>query len=163
MTLVPPDELLPLAPGRSVGGGRGAVVEDAPVSGQGEAPPVAVASLRLALEGLVLAVVDAGVDPAAAGRRTVVLQFPEMTNGAPPFAPAMNLAQHGVGVILAVVPRQRAQPGVSRSIRGALFQAPAEVDEELQLALRLTGRIDGLLAPLQQALRVGERPRLLRV
>src|SRR5262245_9661677 len=67
--LVPPDELLSLAPRLAVRRRGAAVVEDATIHRPGEAPAVPVAPVRLALERFVLAVEDAGVDPAAARGR----------------------------------------------------------------------------------------------
>src|SRR5437870_9232149 len=67
--LVPPDEFLPLAPRLPVGRGGATVVEDAPIARPGVAPAVAVAAARLAGVRFVLAVEDAGVDPAAGDRR----------------------------------------------------------------------------------------------
>jgi hypothetical protein len=48
-------------------------------------------------------------------------------------------------------------------VRGARLQFAAERDQELQLASRFAGRVDGFLAPLQEALGVGERPLFLHV
>src|SRR5438067_13607276 len=80
--LVPPDQLLPLAPRLPVGGGGAAVVEDAPVAWPGVAPAVAVAAARLARVRFVLAVEDAGVDPAAARCGAVGFQVGEVVDGA---------------------------------------------------------------------------------
>src|SRR5699024_8147218 len=79
--LVPPHELLALAPGPAPGVGRGAVVEDPPVGGPGPAPVrggLALLRAGAAAPGLVDPVrVDAGVDPAAAAGGAVVLHLRE--------------------------------------------------------------------------------------
>src|SRR5256714_14975646 len=67
--LVPPDQLLPLAPRLPVRRGGAAVVEDAAVARPGGAPARALAAARLAGARLVVAGGDAGGDPAAAGGR----------------------------------------------------------------------------------------------
>src|SRR5436305_86098 len=85
LLLVPPHELLPLRPGPAVGIGRGAVVHDAAVGGPGEAPlglQRVVGPLALAGAVAVRRGEDAAVDPAAARRRAVVLQFGEATHQA---------------------------------------------------------------------------------
>src|SRR5699024_2751927 len=73
--LVPPDPLLPLAPGPTLGVGGGAVVEDPTVRGPGPAPVGGGLVLLLAggaPAGAVHAAgVDAGVDPAATHRGAV--------------------------------------------------------------------------------------------
>src|SRR5204863_9360817 len=78
---VPPDELLLLTPRLAGEVGRRPVVEDAPVRGPRESPAVPevvllvsrLARVRL-VDELAVGVLDrdAGVDPAAAGRLTVV-------------------------------------------------------------------------------------------
>ena len=77
---IPPDELLPLRPGPALGIGRGAVEEDATVIGPGE-PPVRleriVGTPPLACPVAARLGEDAAVDPDAACRRAVVLQFRE--------------------------------------------------------------------------------------
>src|SRR5438270_2309957 len=112
--LVPPHQLLPLAPRRAVGARRAAVVEDAAVERPCVTPAVTVPPLRLALVCLVLAVVHAGVDPAAARRRAVVLQRAEVLHV------PLDLAEHRVGVVVRVAPRERAQPRVARRNGGTL-------------------------------------------
>src|ERR1051325_2409518 len=74
---IPPDELLSLAPRCALRGGTGAVVENAAIAWPGEAPPVAQIVVRLAAQGLVhaIAIENAGVNPAAAGGRTIIFQF----------------------------------------------------------------------------------------
>src|SRR5205085_8648468 len=89
---VPPDEFLSLAPRRSVRRGGGAVVENAAIERPRVAPSVRVFAVRLALERLVLAVVNARVNPASARRGAVVFQLAEMFDRAVARA-AVNLAQ----------------------------------------------------------------------
>ena len=79
--LIPPDEFFPFAPWRSVGGGRSAVVENAPIERPRVAPAVTVATTRSPTVGLVLAVVNAGVDPAAGSGRAIGLEFSEVLDG----------------------------------------------------------------------------------
>src|SRR5699024_9171581 len=79
--LVPPHQLLALAPGPSLRIRRGAVVEDPAVGGPGPAPVGGDLVLLLsgrAAPGLVDAVrVDPGVDPAPAVGRAVTLHLGE--------------------------------------------------------------------------------------
>src|SRR5256886_16981535 len=60
--LVPPDQLLPLAPRLPVRRGGAAVVEDAAGARPPLAPPAAVAAARPSGEGFVLAPADPGGD-----------------------------------------------------------------------------------------------------
>src|SRR5207244_4546807 len=76
--VVPPHEFLPLAPRRSVRRGGAAVVEDAPIERPGVSPSVTISAARLALERFVLAVVYAGVNPAAATRAAIRLEIAEV-------------------------------------------------------------------------------------
>src|SRR5436190_8186310 len=105
--LVPPDQLLPLAPRLAIRGGGAAVIEDAPVARPGVAPAVAVAAPRLARVRFVLAVEDAGVDPAAAGGGAVIFQFTEVLD-----VVAVNLAEDLFHLFVLVIPCQRAEAGV---------------------------------------------------
>src|SRR5258708_37631490 len=79
--LIPPNELLPLAPRRSVGRGGGAVVEDAPVHRPGITPSVRILPFGSAAIRFVLAVVNTRVDPAAGGSRAVGFEFIEVLDG----------------------------------------------------------------------------------
>ena len=80
---------------------------------------MAVAAARLALVREVLAVVDAGVDPAAAGSGAVILQLGEILDV------SLNLAQHGVGIVVFVIPGERAQAGIARPVRGFRLEPAA--------------------------------------
>ena len=126
--LVPPDVLLPLAPRLALGVGRGTVVEDPAVQRPRPAPLGGHRVLllaRLAPGGLVdLVGVDAAVDPAAAGRRAVVLHLHVARQRRAVRAHAVDLAQHRLGVrvgrlaVRRVVPgevQQRPVPRVGRS------------------------------------------------
>ena len=84
--------------------------------------------------------------------------------------PAVDLGQHRLGVRLAflvfgIPPVERAQRLVHRVVRSlGLGDEPlGELVDEPRLALGVAGRLDGLFAPLEQALGVGERPLLFDV
>ena len=74
--LVPPDELLALAPRFAIRLGAGAIVDDAAVTRPRETPAVTVGTVRLAAVALVdlVRAVAAGVNPAARRGAAVVLQ-----------------------------------------------------------------------------------------
>src|SRR4029079_5777388 len=172
--LVPPDEFLALAPWTPVGTRRGAVVEDAPIGRPREAPAMTVRPMRVAFVGAIapLRRVDAGVDPATARRAAIARERMKARQlRSIGEAAAVDLLQHLLHVRLRMraagpeVPRQRAQSGIPRRgvVRGALLETPAEVIDEPRFAARIARWIDGLLMPLQQALRVGEAAFLFRL
>src|SRR5262249_16253256 len=106
---IPPDEFLALTPRLAVRRRRTSVVEDAAIEQPPESPSVSIGTARLALLRFVLVrVVDAGVDPAAAARRAVTLQLTEVLARR-----AVNLAQHSICILILVVPRERAQSRVA--------------------------------------------------
>ena len=118
LLLVPPDQLLALAPGPALRIGAGPVVEDAPVVRPGEAPPVPVRTVRVAPERPIhpIGSVAARVDPAAARRRAVLPQRGDAGELRPvvglagriravdgprrPAAPARQTGQAGAGRLL---------------------------------------------------------------
>src|SRR5436305_10551002 len=59
-----------------------------------------------------------------------------------------------------IIPQQRLQATISRflTIGIQLFQTLAEVIDKPEVRASITGRINSLVAPLQEALRVRERP-----
>src|SRR5699024_5811850 len=150
--LIPPDELLAFGPGGAVGGRRGAAVQDAAVGRPRPRPfgsGLVLLGARSAAGGHVLtAGVDAGVDPAAAGRAAVGgqlcegVQRPAVTPTADEIA--VDLGQHGLGVDLSglvdwVVPgqvQQRTVSGVS-GVGELLADALTEFEEEVEFALRV--------------------------
>src|SRR5262249_59305083 len=92
--VVPPDELLPLRPGPSLGIGRGAVVEDAAI---GRPRPCPTAVDRVAPDARILRAgqvrlhvgEDAAIEPAAAGRRAITGQLTRSAE-LPPLAPVAS-------------------------------------------------------------------------
>src|SRR5699024_6639694 len=174
--LVPPHELLALAPGPAPGVGRGAVVEDPPVGGPGPAPvrgDLALLRAGAAAPGLVDPVrVDAGVDPAAAAGGAVVLHLREGVQRAagplPGEVAAVDLGEHRLGVRLPalvdrVVPGEvedRAVPRVGRAAE-LLADAAPELVHELEVAAGVVRRFHGLIAPLHHPLGLGEGAGLL--
>src|SRR5437870_8531867 len=74
--LVPPNQFLAVAPRRAGRAGARSIIYDAAVARPGEAPPVAKVIRRFPRKSLVdfVRAEDAGVNPAAACRRTVGLQ-----------------------------------------------------------------------------------------
>ena len=64
-----------------------------------------------------------------------------------------------------IVPGQRPQPRVRRVRIGGRFrfESPPQMEHEPGVAAAIAGRFDGLVVPLQQALRVREAPRLFGV
>ena len=83
---------------------------------------------------------------------------------------AVDLGQHRLAVDLAVlvgrvIPRQVQQRPVALVGRSGhpRLDPLAELEEELAFALRVAGRLERLVAPLQQPLCLGERSRLLHV
>src|SRR5438309_2156749 len=77
LRFIPPDQFLALTPRRSVRRGGGTVVENAAIHRPRVAPAVTVLPARVAAVRFVLAVEDAGVNPAAARGAAVVFQFAE--------------------------------------------------------------------------------------
>ena len=116
---IPPDQFFPLAPRLAIRRGGTAVVQDAPIERPRESPAVTVAAAGLAFVRDVLAVVHAGVDPAAAGCRAVGFEVREV------FYIAVDLAQHSIGVVVFVIPGERAQAGVAGSSRRFRLETPA--------------------------------------
>ena len=171
---VPPDQLFALAPRRAVRFCRGTVVEDAAIRGPGESPTVAVRAGRLAFARPVAAWrgIHAGVDPASAGSAAVRGQAAKAVDERPrDRRTPVDLLEHGVDVWFAVrarggvVPRQRVQPSMAKTwlASGARLEPAAEMVDEPGFAARVPGRIDRLVAPLQQTLRVREAAFLLGV
>src|SRR3954468_4035237 len=78
LPFIPPDQFLALAPRRSVGRGGGAVVENAAIERPRVSPAMPVLPLRRAAVRFVLAIEDAGVNPASARSAAVVFQLAEM-------------------------------------------------------------------------------------
>lgn len=173
---IPPDVALAFAPRFAVRVGRRAVVEHPPVGGPRPAP-LRLAGRRTAVGhpagGLVDGVgVHAGVDPAAGGGRAVGAQLgvgrQRVRGLADPVS--VDLGQHRLPVRVAVlvggvVPgqiQQRPVPLVGRA--GQPLPDPlAEFVEELQFALALSRRLDGLVPPLHQSLCLREGSGLLHV
>src|SRR4051812_23641303 len=148
---VPPDQLLALAPRRTVRACRGAVVEDAAIGGPREPPAVTEIIARPALVGAIAPRlgIDARVDPATARRRAVGLQLCEAgEQRAVGDATAVDLLQHVLDVGLArrsrarIVPRQRVQSGVARAriARGLLLHPPSQVEGEPRVTTRISRR-----------------------
>ncbi len=184
---IPPDIFLPLRPGPALRIGGGAVVHDAAIVRPGEAPvrlhrvvgDFAVAGAIAARLGK-----DAAVDPAAARRRSVVLQVGKAAQQlraarvpdpvavrswpliscntlATSGSPSMRLIDHPAA---AAARRNRSPRSDARAARHvdpsnpaySCFQALAEVVDEPGIGPAIAGRIDGLVVPLQEPLRVGE-------
>src|SRR5207247_10881892 len=101
---VPPDVALPLRPRLAVRVGRRAVVQQTPVRRPCPRPfrrDPALLPVGLAPRRLILVVGEAaGVDPAAARRRAVVLQLRVTGERLLLLVPAVDLAQHGLGARL---------------------------------------------------------------
>ena len=150
-----------------------------------------VRAVRLAPVTLVYLVrtVAAGVNPAAAGRRAIVLEREIIVellavvrvavlvvgfdDAGREFRlgrgfPAVDLGQDRLGfrfafLVLGIPPVQRAERFVHGIVgRVGLGDQPfGELVGEPRLALGVARRLDGFLAPLEQALGVGERALLL--
>ena len=173
---VPPDVALALGPRPPVGVGRGAVVELARVGRPRPAPfagdPVLL-GVRASAGGLVDAVgVDARVQPRAAGGRAVVLELLVLRHERAVRVAAVDLLQHRVrrrarrcGPCGRVVPRELEDRAVARVRRGPQLAADAlaQVVDPLQVRAAVAGRLDRLVAPLQQPLGVREAAVLLGV
>src|SRR3954453_586905 len=108
LLLVPPDEGLPGAPRLAVRISRCAVVEDAAV-GRPPPPPLVrdpvLLLRRLPARGLVHAVcVDAAIDPATAGRGTVIVELLVRRQWLPPGTPPVDPRQAASALGSAMAP-----------------------------------------------------------
>ena len=176
--LVPPHILLAFRPGSPIGGRGGTVVEHAPVRRPCPRPfggGLVLFVARFAAGGHVLAsCVDAGVDPAASGRGAVVGHLVEvverLTVAFSADEKAVDLPDDRLGVDFALV-IDRVVPGhvEQRPVAGVvgvlelLAHGLAEFIEEVEFALCVPGRVDGLVAPLHETLGLRERAGFLRV
>src|SRR5205823_7078210 len=95
------------------------------------------------------------VDGAAAGRRRYGRR------GRRRYLPAVDFVEYFFHVLVFVIPCQRAEAGVAWALRRARLHETTESDDKRIVAARVAGRLDRFLAPLQEALRVRERPLLL--
>ena len=127
----------------------------------------------LRLRGLILPVlIDAAVDPAAAGGGSIVLQIGEAGHGfAVGESVAIDLFEHRFGARLLVFTVGRIIPGEIENgpvfrlggARVQFLQPLAQMKDEMEFAARIAGRIDRFVVPLQQALRIGETAVFFRV
>jgi hypothetical protein len=114
----------------------------------------------------------ARADPAAGGRRAVVSELRERVHELPhgEVVP-VDLAQHvlgvrlGVGAVFGVVPGEVADRPVALALRARVVRldALAEVMGEVELGAGVAGRVERLVTPLQEPLRVREVALLLHV
>ncbi len=183
LLLVPPDVLLPLAPGFARRVGRRPVVEDPPVGRPGPAPlrlAPSLAAVRHPVGRVVHAArVHPGVDPAPGRRRSVGAQLgvrgEQVARLRAGQVAAVDLLEHrrwiGLARIGLVVLAGRIIPGqvqqrpiaVIGRVRQLRPDPLAQLVEEVEVALAVAGRVERLVAPLQHPLRLGERPGLLGV
>src|SRR5437868_5313244 len=170
---IPPDQLLALTPGLAIRAGRCTVVDDAAIVWPGKAPSVPKQILGIAFERAVVAFLwkHAAVNPGATGCRSVVLQIFDVCqvlaigDGVPvDLLQDLFIAGFSVFAVRGVVPGKNSQAliaGTTITLRLTL-EPQAEVIHEPQFAARVTGRIDSLLAVLQQALGIRECSFFLR-
>ena len=160
LLFVPPDVFLALAPRLPLGVCGGPIVDDATVHRPRPRPlrgdPVLL-SPGLAPCGLVdLVFIDAAVDPTATGGRAIRLKSRVPGHGIIVLVPAVDLAQHSLGVGLVVRALGRVVPGqVEYStvlrvvrVRELLSDLASEVVHKPQLRAAVALRLDRLLAPL---------------
>src|ERR1700735_3631110 len=171
---VPPNQLFSLAPWFTVRAGGSAIIQNAAVGRPGESPPVTVEIFRVALVRAVFPRLreNAGINPAPTGGRAIRFQRGETRNKLSiGYGVAIDFLKNRlcdrllVPAFSGIVPCQSVQPRVARArvFTAPLFQQTAEVKNETIFAAAIARGIDGLFAPLQQALRIGERSIFLGV
>src|SRR5581483_7767110 len=178
---IPPDVFLSIRPGAAFRIRGSAVVQNPPVVRPREPPVRARIVTRgaLAVTRAVMAFLgeDAAINPASARRAAIIFQFGKaLDEFAAGYCISVNLLQNlgGVGLIfdpasapvwkqreflIPVIPREILQSGIAGSggTRKRSSQPPADVVQEPQIRPAVPRRIDGLIVPLQQPLRVGQR------
>jgi hypothetical protein len=161
----------PGPPRRGCGACAGSPATPSPTRARPSRGRVEVAGVAAA--GLLDVVGEAArVDPAAGRRRAVVPELRERVHELPhgEVVP-VDLAQHvlgvrlGVGAVFGVVPGEVADRPVALALRARVVRldALAEVMGEVELGAGVAGRVERLVTPLQEPLRVREVALLLHV